>query len=140
MGTYNDNKKAGIPTTTGIPGLHHLTTRGTSAYVDLDFVPGYLVRAEPFHHEAWGGLGLVIVDDVDDSPRKLHSYGSVGYPVPDMIAEYRSRASAEGPRDLLFEQPRGTIAELEQQLTGLVGSRSWRITSRLRDLAGRIRR
>lgn len=46
-----------------------LDTRPNVVYVDLDFVPGYLVRAEPFHHEAWGGLGLVIVDDVDDSPR-----------------------------------------------------------------------
>jgi hypothetical protein len=31
-------------------------------YVDLDFVPGYLVREEPFHHELWGGLGLIVVD------------------------------------------------------------------------------
>jgi hypothetical protein len=35
---------------------------GKVVHVDLDFVPGYLVRGEPFHHELWGGLGLVIVD------------------------------------------------------------------------------
>jgi hypothetical protein len=31
-------------------------------HVDLDFVPGYLAREEPFRHQLWGGLGLVLVD------------------------------------------------------------------------------
>lgn len=32
------------------------------AYVELDFVAGYLFREPSLRHELWGGLGLVVVD------------------------------------------------------------------------------
>jgi hypothetical protein len=32
------------------------------AYVELDFVAGYLFREEGLKHELWGGFGLVVVD------------------------------------------------------------------------------
>ncbi len=32
------------------------------AYVDLDFVAGYLFREESLRHSLWGGFGLVLVD------------------------------------------------------------------------------
>ena len=30
------------------------------AYVELDWVPGYLMRKPPWHGQIWGGLGLVV--------------------------------------------------------------------------------
>jgi hypothetical protein len=32
------------------------------AYVELDFVAGYLFRESSLRHELWGGVGLVVVD------------------------------------------------------------------------------
>jgi hypothetical protein len=43
------------------------------AYVELDFVAGYMFREPGLLHELWGGLGLVVVD----AARKAYFSGAV---------------------------------------------------------------
>src|SRR5207248_2955532 len=59
--TMNDFVRAGVET--ALAGQH-----GRATYIDLDFVPGYMVREGPFRHELWGGLGLVVVSPDDAEP------------------------------------------------------------------------
>ena len=40
----------------------HVHEHPKVTYLDLDFVPGYLAREEPYRLELWGGLGLIAVD------------------------------------------------------------------------------
>lgn len=53
--TANDIVRAGL---TSFEDEHG----GEALYLDLDFVAGHLSHGEPYHHELWGGLGLVVVD------------------------------------------------------------------------------
>jgi Methyltransferase domain len=68
--------------------------------VDLDFVPGYLVKSSPFHHEVWGGLGLIVIDEdgvarARDAPRLRDRVPRVDSPglLPGPVA--RSRRAGE---------------------------------------------
>jgi Methyltransferase domain len=53
--TVNEMVRAGIEQV-------HLEAFPKVAYVELDFVAGYMFREPSLLHELWGGLGLVIVD------------------------------------------------------------------------------
>ncbi len=53
--TMNEEVRAGIE-----QAQVHKHPKAT--YLDLDFVPGYLARDEPYRLELWGGLGVMIVD------------------------------------------------------------------------------
>jgi hypothetical protein len=53
--TVNETVRAGIEKV-------HLEAFPKVAYVELDFVAGYMFREPSLLHELWGGLGLVIVD------------------------------------------------------------------------------
>jgi Methyltransferase domain len=54
--TMNDEVRAGIEAA-------RAHEHPKVAYLDLDFVPGYLARHEPYRLELWGGLGLIAVDE-----------------------------------------------------------------------------
>lgn len=59
--------------------------------VDLDFVPGYLVKGKDFHHEAWGGLGLVVVDGSRRAGHRMHLVSNFAYPAAAILAEHQKR-------------------------------------------------
>ncbi|HEY6111039.1 MAG TPA: class I SAM-dependent methyltransferase [Chthoniobacterales bacterium] len=42
-------------------------------YIDLDFVPGYLVRQGSFAGQLWGGLGVIVVDANREKPPSLET-------------------------------------------------------------------
>jgi hypothetical protein len=53
--TMNDEVRAGIESSLAAHELPKV------ALVDLDFVPGYLARREPYRLQLWGGLGVIVV-------------------------------------------------------------------------------
>jgi hypothetical protein len=69
------------------------------AYVDLDFVPGYLAREGPFRGQLWGGLGLVIVDVEGAWPQKQEPRQQRFYPAWSLFRLARD-AMADGRTDL----------------------------------------
>jgi hypothetical protein len=111
------------------------------AYVDLDFVPGYMFREPTLKHELWGGLGLVVVD----SARSAYFSGNVRqsryYPAFDLIRAARDQLLERG------EDDPGEVRELRDQLAATRGwldevqsSASWKLTAPLRALKSRLGR
>jgi hypothetical protein len=95
--------------------------------VDLDFVPGYLVKAERFHHECWGGLGLIVVDDSAEMDPP-HVVSAIAYPQPEVLASHWQSLSGAAVHD-----------DLERRLAVITNSRSWRATAPFRRAAERLR-
>jgi hypothetical protein len=104
------------------------------AYVELDFVAGYMFREPTLLHELWGGLGLVVTE----SSRSAYFQGAVRqeryYEAHDLLREARrhvvSRENGE-PQDnveslrLELRQAHGWIEDMKR-------SPSWRMTAPLR--------
>jgi hypothetical protein len=53
--TMNDTVRAGVERV-------NLPRHPKVVLVELDWIPGYLARREPYRLQLWGGLGLVVVD------------------------------------------------------------------------------
>jgi len=139
------------------------------AFVELDFVAGYMVREERLRHELWGGFAIVMVD----STRRRYRTGSVTddrcYPAAELLATAREMVLArEHGQDLSAalevvaggDTPTRLIAELETELAAataeierlssvsrhhealwnsLMDSWSWRITEPVRSAKDRLR-
>lgn len=129
------------------------------AYVDLDFIAGYMFREERLRNELWGGLGLVVVDasrPATDNPEVLQQRT---YPAAAVYAEIRAITVAR-EQDALARDS-GELArlsarneELERQLAEareatererywrdeLERSISWKLTQPLRTAKARARR
>ncbi len=111
------------------------------AYVELDFVAGYMFREPTLLHELWGGLGLVIVDSTRDAyfsePVRQGKY----YEAFELVRRARERVvdeergtTQEGELERLREELRSTRAWLDS----VQGSPSWRLTAPLRALKRRF--
>lgn len=68
------------------------------ALYELDLVPGYLARREPFRLQLWGGLGLIVVDADRrrESPAtvrddRFHELFRVVRPMVDVMGEIEAR-------------------------------------------------
>jgi hypothetical protein len=110
------------------------------AYVELDFVAGYMFREPSLLHELWGGLGLVVVNSTRDAyfsePVRQGKY----YEAFDLVRK---------ARELVVDEERGTTQEQELEhlrdelrhtrawLDSVQGSASWRITAPLRAIKRR---
>jgi hypothetical protein len=139
------------------------------AFVELDFLAGYMIREQRLRHEVWGGLALVIVD----ATRRAYHGGSVvadrHYPAADLLATAREMVIARehghdvsaAVRDAETGDTRDqVIAELEAELVeatteierlgsvarhheklwnSLMDSFSWRVTEPVRGIKGRVR-
>jgi hypothetical protein len=139
------------------------------AFVELDFLAGYMVREERLRHELWGGFAIVLVDAV----RRRYHAGSVTddrcYPAAELLASAREMVLArEHGRDVSAElellaagdTPTRLISELQAELAeataeierlssvsrhhealwnALMDSWSWRITEPVRSAKGRLR-
>jgi Methyltransferase domain len=109
------------------------------AYVDLDFVPGYMFQEPSLKHELWGGLGLVWVD----AARSAYFAGNVRqaryYPAYDLITSARDVLLARGESDP------SEVRRLEEELDAtkrwlddVQGSASWKVTAPLRAAKRRL--
>jgi hypothetical protein len=119
------------------------------AYVELDFVPGYMFRAPSLRHELWGGLGLVLVD----ATRAAYFHeGGVRqdryYEASRLIREMRDvvvdreavggTASAGSVYTELAEA-REHLARAHDALESIKNSPSWKLTAPLRRVKHAIR-
>jgi hypothetical protein len=110
------------------------------AYVELDFVAGYMFREPSLLHELWGGLGLVVVDSArgtyyGDQPGQARYFEAF-----DLLSRARAAILDE-------EDGRGTARRLDQieselrvareSLDSMQSSVSWRVTAPLRALKSR---
>jgi len=127
------------------------------AWVDLDFVPGYVARLPARLGECWGGLGLVVVDSTgtfrDDGARQsvdLFSQPALIWPTARWIRSEGTAAvdglpSVEVATDVSASQAQlaQLTAELElcrSWLNGIEASASWRLTSPLRRFKRSLRK
>lgn len=151
--TLNDYVRAGLEQ---VRWREHTKVR----VVDLDFIPGHFFYGQPFHHELWGGLGLVLVDATTTEPAQGDSdrfYGMFELlgPMRDVIVEYESSGGAVRPgqvadsgvtRSFLERPPAQGRDDLEAELhrtrealAAVKRSPSWRLTAPLRFAKRRLR-
>jgi hypothetical protein len=110
------------------------------AYVDLDFVAGYMFREPSLKHELWGGLGLVIVDTARTGYFAGNVRQSRYYPAFDLIRAARDRLAGqpeERPGEVV--QLREELASTRQWLDAVQGSASWKMTAPLRSLKAQVK-
>jgi hypothetical protein len=107
------------------------------AYVELDFVAGYMFREPSLLHELWGGLGLVVVD----SARGAYYAGDPGqtkyYEAFALLSRARAAILDEqdaGGRERRLEEE---LRVARESLDSVQGSASWRFTAPLRALKSR---
>lgn len=124
---------------------------------DLDFLPGHLSSGGPYHHQLWGGLGLVVVDRETPGGGETGFYSSfeIFAAVRDALVLAEGSGRPASPREVVRLQAGdpspdlraedrglGLSAELERTravLDSVVSSASWRATAPLRSLARSIR-
>ncbi len=120
------------------------------ALYELDLVPGYLARREPYRLQLWGGLGLIVVDadqqrqsssPVQDD--RFHELFRVVRPTVDVMVELETRGTkldelsgAEVEAALRRERAESGAerGHLAAQLEAIQGSRGWRLILLLREL------
>jgi Methyltransferase domain len=109
------------------------------AYVDLDFVPGYMFQEPSLKHELWGGLGLVMVE----SARSAYFAGNVRqsryYPAYELITSARDQLLERGDADPFeLRQLREELDATRSWLDAVQNSASWKLTAPLRALKARL--
>ena len=133
------------------------------AYVELDFVAGYMFREEGLRGELWGGLGLVITDAGRSAVgqrarqrRYVDAFELVMRARPFVLEEFipLDQTAPQQIRGQLLDQFRAENARLRDELSSLgdryveladswnvvINSNSWRRTAPLRRVAKRLRR
>jgi hypothetical protein len=116
-------------------------------HADLDFVGGHLSQGGPFHHQLWGGLGLVLIDAVDGPLSSNAEDGHRFYDLFELIAPIRdtlvSGESATANQQDVSERDAELRVELMQaneMLDAMRSSLSWRITAPLRTVKASLGR
>jgi hypothetical protein len=124
-------------------------------HAELDLVGGHLSFGGPFHHELWGGLGLIVVDDsarpaggeIDGDERFYDLYELIA-PVRDALVLGEGSGGAAEPGSALtalrdshgipaeVRALRDELAQTQAWLDSVQESMSWRLTAPLR-AAGR---
>jgi hypothetical protein len=117
-------------------------------YADLDFIGGHLSHQGPFHHELWGGLGIVVLDRGGQELTPPEGDNSRFYDLFEMLSPVRDAlvlrdehgepvgpgtvAEAIGTTREELERTRGEAVMARRWLEELQSSASWRVTAPLR--------
>lgn len=103
-------------------------------HADLDFVCGHLSRGGDFHHQLWGGMGLVLVDEDGE---QIAGIGGDDFYDPFEI--FCAARDAEVAGDLPSPPDSAEVASLRQEvqrahdeIRSIKRSPSWRATAPLR--------
>jgi hypothetical protein len=125
---------------------------GKVAYVEPDWVPGYMFREERLRHELWGGLGLVLVDSARPAyanpqpvQQRYYDAGPLFAEIRDIVVarEEHRAADRSGELQALRERLHELEAQFQVELAsrrGLESSFSWKITRPLRAAKARALR
>jgi hypothetical protein len=119
------------------------------AYVDLDFVPGYMFREPSLRHEMWGGLGLILVDATrtaymrDRGVRQERYYEAfeIFREMRPVVVDCEGRGQAPSVEGLR-EDLRAAHERLERAaavMESMKSSPSWKLTAPLRRLKHSLR-
>jgi Methyltransferase domain len=120
-----------------------IDTHPKVAYMELDFLPGYMARSGPFADELWGGLGLMIIDAERGRSRNEPAYDEVRYDQYEMIrrmgGSFRVEPGVKGAEaeDYGVRRIQALLDELHEMrmlLDEVLRSGSWRMTAPLRKL------
>ena len=113
-----------------------------AAFVDLDFVGGYVPAEPPMEGECWGGLALIIVDadrrfgPAHDGRRpNMVPFSRLIWPAAEAIHAEAAGIAPDGAEPSAGgeeEHLRGLVTEMQNSL-------SWRVTAPLRAAAQRLR-
>lgn len=107
------------------------------AFVDLDFVGGYVPAEPPMQGECWGGLALVIVDESGRFGPAHEGRRPTMVPLSDLIWPTADAMRGGGNRAEADPDPE---AEHYRRLAEeMQGSLSWRVTAPLRAAKARMR-
>jgi hypothetical protein len=98
------------------------------AFVDLDFVGGYVPAEPPMEGECWGGLALIVVDESGRFGPAHAGRRPRMAPLSELIWPTTEGATDGGEA----ERYRALAAEMQ-------GSLSWRVTAPLRAAGARLR-
>jgi hypothetical protein len=103
-------------------------------HADLDFVGGHLSEGGDFHHQLWGGLGLVIVDAEGERIGGVGREGERFYDLFEIVSGARDALAAgeHGEDDGEVAQLRAELAQARGELDRIARSPSWRATAPLR--------
>ena len=128
-------------------------------YADLDFIGGHLSHRGSFHHELWGGLGIVVVDVEGEKLGVPGGENGRFYDLFELISSVRDALvssedsghdvgpgrvhEAIGTARADLQRARVEAATAQRWLRELQHSASWRVTAPLRvakqSLRGRSR-
>ncbi len=120
------------------------------ALFELDLVPGYLARREPYRLQLWGGLGLIVVDaEGTGAPSRavrddrFHELFGIIVPAVEVMRGIEARGMKLDELDRCGVQstlsheianPHGQGEWAQAQLRAVEASLSWRITAPIRRL------
>jgi Methyltransferase domain len=109
------------------------------AYVDLDFIGGYVPREPPLRGECWGGLGLVIVDGTGSFAEAHAGLRPAMTPLSELIwpvAESMRGGAGNGAGARRLQEQ---ADDYRRALSEIESSASWRLTAPLRSIKRRLR-
>lgn len=112
------------------------------AFVDLDFVGGYVPAEPPLLGECWGGLALIVVDATGRFGLAHEGRRPKMAPLSDLVwsAADNLRAGGVAESEAAEEPPPQDDADRYRTLVEeMRGSLSWRITAPLRSARARLR-
>jgi hypothetical protein len=112
-------------------------------HADLDFIGGHLSRGGDFHHQLWGGMGIVLIDTDGE---QIAGIGGADFYDPFEIfsAARDARVGADTDMKSVASDPaevaalRREVDRAHEEIQSIKRSPSWRVTAPLRALKKKI--
>lgn len=108
------------------------------AFVDLDFIGGYVPAEQPMRGECWGGLALIVVDQSGSFGPAHKGMRPRMEPLSELVWP-AAEALRTGRVDAEPVQAQDEAAHYRDLVREMQGSLSWRLTAPLRAFRARMR-